>query len=81
MSAEFPPEFFSHVFVDEASQATEPESLIAMAGLLHANGNKAAAKQVVLAGDPQQLGPVLRSPYAKKLGLGKFGFFFFVFFF
>uniref|UniRef100_K1R4Y5 RNA helicase n=1 Tax=Magallana gigas TaxID=29159 RepID=K1R4Y5_MAGGI len=50
---------FTHVFVDEAGQATEPECLIAV--------NMAAEEncQVILAGDPMQLGPVIRSKLAK----------------
>lgn len=32
----------------------------------------ATAGQVVLAGDPKQLGPILRSPYALKYGMGKY---------
>ncbi|KAM6237092.1 helicase MOV-10 [Porphyrio hochstetteri] len=72
VSANFPPGFFSHVFIDECGQAVEPESVVAIAGLLTAmdletnpNGG-----QLVLAGDPQQLGPVLRSPLAIEHGLG-----------
>jgi helicase MOV-10 len=72
VSAQFEQDFFTHVFMDEVSQATEPEALIALAGLMHINDNTASGKQVVLAGDPQQLGPILRSPYAIKLGLGRF---------
>ncbi|XP_034452521.1 putative helicase mov-10-B.2 isoform X2 [Hippoglossus hippoglossus] len=56
---------FTHVFVDEAGHAVETESLIPLAGLLHAQTG-----QVVLAGDPKQLGPILRSPFALKHGLG-----------
>ncbi|XP_041837310.1 putative helicase mov-10-B.1 isoform X2 [Melanotaenia boesemani] len=55
---------FSHVFVDEAGQAGEPECVIAVAGLLSAEKS-----QLVLAGDPEQLGPILQSPYAMKYGL------------
>ncbi len=54
---------FTHVFVDEAGQATEPESLIPLAGLMRAQGC------LVLSGDPNQLGPVNQSQLAKKHGL------------
>ena len=60
-----PPNHFSHVFMDECGQALEPEALIPIAGLLdggHANGG-----QLVLAGDPKQLGPVLRSSLVIKV--------------
>ncbi|XP_074706069.1 helicase MOV-10 isoform X1 [Strix aluco] len=32
VSANFPPGFFSHVFIDEGGQAVEPESVVAIAG-------------------------------------------------
>ncbi|XP_014803947.1 PREDICTED: putative helicase MOV-10 [Calidris pugnax] len=71
-SAKFPPGFFSHVFIDECGQAVEPESVVAIAGLLTAMDEKTNPNggQLVLAGDPQQLGPVLRSPLAIEHGLG-----------
>ncbi|XP_066284664.1 RNA helicase Mov10l1-like isoform X3 [Branchiostoma lanceolatum] len=56
---------FTHVFVDEAGQATEPECMIPV-GLC-----AGAQSQVVLSGDPMQLGPVLQSHLAKDLGLGQ----------
>ncbi|GAA6222733.1 putative helicase mov-10-B.2 isoform X1 [Lates japonicus] len=56
---------FTHVFVDEAGHAVETECLVPLAGLLHAETG-----QVVLAGDPKQLGPILRSPFALKYGMG-----------
>ncbi|NXH91041.1 SDE3 helicase, partial [Edolisoma coerulescens] len=72
VSANFPPGFFSHVFIDECGHAVEPESMVAIAGLLapmdqetNPNGG-----QLVLAGDPKQLGPVLTSPLAIQHGLG-----------
>ncbi|NXG77795.1 SDE3 helicase, partial [Baryphthengus martii] len=72
VSANFPPGFFSHVFIDECGQAAEPESVVAIAGLLTAMDEKTNPNggQLVLAGDPQQLGPVLRSPLAIEHGLG-----------
>ncbi|XP_029975301.1 putative helicase mov-10-B.2 isoform X2 [Salarias fasciatus] len=56
---------FTHVFVDEAGHAVETECLIPLAGLLDPQSG-----QVVLAGDPKQLGPIIRSPFAQKYGLG-----------
>ncbi|KAF9057246.1 P-loop containing nucleoside triphosphate hydrolase protein [Panaeolus papilionaceus] len=54
---------FSHIFVDEAGQATEPEAVMCMKLLGDANTN------FVLSGDPKQLGPIIRSTVAMKLGL------------
>ncbi|KAG7332537.1 hypothetical protein KOW79_004371 [Hemibagrus wyckioides] len=56
---------FTHIFVDEAGHAVECETIIAIAGLL-----RAETGLLVLAGDPRQLGPILRSPLAIKYGLG-----------
>ncbi|XP_027022292.2 putative helicase mov-10-B.1 [Tachysurus fulvidraco] len=60
-----PSTHFTHIFVDEAGHAVECETIIAIAGLLHAETG-----MLVLAGDPKQLGPILRSPNAIKYGLG-----------
>jgi len=63
---------FSYIIIDEASQATEPEMLIPLAIT-----NKAEDKgtrfqaQIVIAGDPYQLGPVIRCKRIEHL-LGKF---------
>ncbi|KAG6438499.1 hypothetical protein O3G_MSEX000020 [Manduca sexta] len=54
----------SHLFIDEAAQASEPAALIPIAGLLVGTG------QLVLAGDPQQLGPVCNAREAGRRGLG-----------
>ncbi|KAJ8258035.1 hypothetical protein GJAV_G00192420 [Gymnothorax javanicus] len=56
---------FSHIFIDEAGHALEPECIIGLSGLLSVETG-----QLVLAGDPQQLGPILRSPLAIQYGLG-----------
>ncbi|XP_060764793.1 RNA helicase Mov10l1 [Neoarius graeffei] len=55
---------FTHVFLDEAGQATEPESLIPLGLVFEKTG------QIVLAGDPKQLGPVVKSKLAETFGLG-----------
>ena len=89
---------FSHVVIDEAGQATEPEALIPAALLArHPHGqvrerererereaspfhssppphlppslSLPPSSQLVLAGDPHQLGPVLTSRQAGSLGL------------
>ncbi|KAM9409052.1 putative helicase mov-10-B.1 [Pholidichthys leucotaenia] len=65
VSGEIPVGHFSHIFVDEAGQALETECVIAIAGLLSPQKG-----QLVLAGDPKQLGPIIRSPFAIQYGLG-----------
>ncbi|XP_021114419.1 RNA helicase Mov10l1 isoform X1 [Heterocephalus glaber] len=54
---------FTHVFVDEAGQASEPECLIPLGLISDVSG------QIVLAGDPMQLGPVIKSRLAMAFGL------------
>jgi helicase MOV-10 len=56
---------FSHIIIDEAAQAEEPLSLIPIAAFTNENTN------VILAGDPHQLGPVIKSSSASDAGLGK----------
>ncbi|XP_029061582.1 RNA helicase Mov10l1 [Monodon monoceros] len=54
---------FTHVFVDEAGQASEPECLIPLGLVSDVSG------QIILAGDPMQLGPVIKSRLATAYGL------------
>lgn len=56
---------FSHIFLDEAGQASEPEAMVPLGNLCQAD------TVVVLAGDPKQLGPVIHSKDADTLGLGR----------
>lgn len=65
-----PREHFSHVFVDEAGQASEPEVLVGVLGSVGA-GQGGSRTNVVLAGDPRQLGPIVRSAVARTFGLEK----------
>lgn len=63
MQIDFPENHFSHVIIDEAGQTIEPESVMPMTLLSKNSG------QVVLAGDPKQLGPICVSPFSKTLKL------------
>ncbi|SRR6266702_925943 len=56
---------FSHIVIDEAAQAEEPLALIPIASFTNRYTN------VILAGDPHQLGPVIMSGPASEAGLGK----------
>jgi helicase MOV-10 len=56
---------FSHIVIDEAGQADEPLAMIPIMAFSDAHTN------VILAGDPNQLGPVIKSPTAAGAGLGR----------
>lgn len=56
---------FSHIILDEAGQASEPETMIPISNLC------IKETVIVLAGDPKQLGPVIYSRQAENYGLGK----------
>ena len=53
---------FKQVLIDEATQATEPETLIPILK---------GAKHIILVGDHCQLGPVIMSKKASKAGLNQ----------
>uniref|UniRef100_A0A0A1WWI7 Putative helicase mov-10-B.1 n=1 Tax=Zeugodacus cucurbitae TaxID=28588 RepID=A0A0A1WWI7_ZEUCU len=54
---------FSHVFVDEVAASTEAEALVGITATITANS------RLVIAGDHQQLGPILNSKRAANMGL------------
>lgn len=54
---------FSHIFCDEAGQATEPEVMLPIKSIADKFTN------IVLAGDNKQLGPIVHSWIARSLGL------------
>ncbi|KAI0693032.1 P-loop containing nucleoside triphosphate hydrolase protein [Cytidiella melzeri] len=56
---------FTHIFIDEAGQATEPEVMISVKTMADPKTN------VILSGDSKQLGPIVRSPIARDLGLSQ----------
>jgi helicase MOV-10 len=56
---------FSHIVIDEAAQAEEPLALIPIAFFSNEDTN------IILAGDPHQLGPVIKSGPASEAGLGE----------
>ena len=54
---------FSHVFIDEAAQATESEAMVVV------KNTALGSTKLVLSGDPKQLRPIIHSVIANELGL------------
>ncbi|XP_022652559.1 putative helicase MOV-10 isoform X2 [Varroa destructor] len=69
----FKPDHFTHIFIDEAGHAMEPEALIPVAGLfkIYKPGQCGPAGCLVLSGDHMQLGPIIRSPIARMYAFGR----------
>ncbi|PPQ87958.1 hypothetical protein CVT25_001143 [Psilocybe cyanescens] len=55
----------THIFIDKAGQATELEAFVSIKTMADSNIN------IILSGDPKQLGPIVRSAIARELSLEK----------
>ena len=60
---------FTHVFIDEAGHSVEAEALACLVAVTKQDYRNPPA--VTLAGDPKQLGPIIRSEICKTFGMGK----------
>ncbi|XP_055703999.1 putative helicase mov-10-B.1 isoform X1 [Phlebotomus papatasi] len=59
---------FSYVFIDESGSSTEPSTFVPIAGVISSEGK--VYGQVILSGDPKQLGPVVVADRTKnRLGV------------
>lgn len=72
VSAGLPVNHFTHVIVDEAGHALEPECDIPLMGLLDAwkPDKSGTGGHIILSGDPMQLGPVIRNHLCLSYNLG-----------
>lgn len=70
ISAGFSGGHFDYLFVDEAGHAIEMEMIVPLIGLLTKEKDPELVGSLVLAGDPKQLGPIVRSSLAINLGFG-----------
>jgi len=60
---------FTHVFIDEAGHSIEAEAIACFVSVTKQDEHNPVV--TVLAGDPKQLGPIIRSEVAKQFGLEK----------
>lgn len=60
---------FDYIFIDECGSATESSALIPISSFI--TFREEGRVQVVLSGDPKQLGPVVQCYLVKEIGLGR----------
>lgn len=63
---------FQYVFIDESGHCTEPQVLIPLAGIITKENSNRLLGKVILAGDPEQLGPIIHSKLALQQGLSNY---------
>ena len=57
---------FTHLFIDEAAQATEPQTLVPLSVVVDGDDDTSIKAEIALAGDPRQLCPDIYSSWASK---------------
>lgn len=62
------PKHFTHLFIDECESANEAFTLLPIA---LCSSEKKINAQIVLSGDPNQLGPVVRQDKARAMTMGR----------
>lgn len=60
--------YFDVIGIDEAGHATEPEVIGVVSTLMKCRGKDVG--QLIMAGDPRQLGPIVTSAVCKEFGMG-----------
>jgi superfamily I DNA and/or RNA helicase len=60
---------WTHLFIDEAAQAREPETLIPLMVVAPGKMKNIPVPKLILAGDSNQLGPSIVSPIARENGI------------
>lgn len=60
---------FQYIFIDESGHCTEPQVLIPLAGIITNENSSRLLGKIILAGDPEQLGPIIHSKLALQQGL------------
>ncbi|CAH0778069.1 unnamed protein product [Bemisia tabaci] len=61
---------FSHIIIDESGQADEPQALIPISGFAGFKPKDGVRRaQIILAGDPNQLGPIICGRLSELMGL------------